>query len=511
MSSSSSSSIEAPQPAVVIPIYNELDEVDKVKFLLSVANKCYTVQEKLEAHLEQFPNVELHEEKDLNTLTQIWLLNYKGMNKEIEDSDNFSLADQVFVVMCYLNACMHRDWSFSPPPLEAMHQIHDAVRWVGVQHTPLTTFTKPSTETLQTLYKLVSQIITFRLYQLTPEVDKSTIQTAPLKPGIEHLIRLVPQLCEVKYIPIEWDKNIHEAKDFGDAPRNSEGMLLKEPEYGEYWLGESGIQFVRQSSRILHALAFEDYIYNLYPDVTETGDENHKKIEIDMESITRFENWMIELSKIDASDDFGDNFRSFVFESLLPVNSRNYSMSRKNYASKSVAQSQFQWELNYDVGLKIYNAFGDQVRHIARDPKHTFYPWMCLFFFSNGLFQSEGVHFLKLFYIGSGGLFENYKRLATLDIEGRHREPFIVRLHRSFMIHYVDPIAKKGKWIRCESAIHAVLLWAHILIRDNDGEIYNGNRLTKWFQQNFLGRDRTQPDTNAMDEEQVYEDLGFIL
>jgi hypothetical protein len=270
-------------------------------------------------------------------------------------------------------------------------------------------------------------------------------------------------------------------KQFGDAPKSLTGEPLSTADAGQqlltYW-SEASIpgMFLPQSARIMQGLAFEEYMWNLYP-----HDDAVPAMPSLAELKIQFHEWIIQGCSVDSSDDFANDFRNAACDNCLPTNSRAYTATRRPGGSANViALTQLQYELGFDVASKIVNSLGLRVRSIGYDPTHRFYELMVVLMFGYSMFHAQRVEFLKQFYIPQSELYLKTKELGVATRFRRLREPYLVRLRRKWCLNYVQPGTQQIRWMECADAIEACLCWLWLVRTHHEDELISGHQIGKW-------------------------------
>ena len=177
-----------------------------------------------------------------------------------------------------------------------------------------------------------------------------------------------------------------------------------------------------------------------------------------------------------------------------------------------------QYELGYDNSNKLSESFGSRVRSVGYDPKHAFYSFMMLYAFGYTMYHEQRVQFIKNYIVRVWDLQDDIKRLTKHTIHGRIREPFIIRMQRSWYIHYfivrttddivpecdadevdLDNEEPQGYWLRVEDTMEACLYWLHLMNVHYKCVLASGHNIEQWARQ-FIDFQQTENRNISEDE-----------
>jgi hypothetical protein len=479
-----------------------MDSVEHITWLQNITTKCKDLLHQCVDHLQQFPTTRLDVEKEGTALRNEWCDKYSLMNEEVASADKFSVSDLVFVTLCHVDIALNVGWRTIPSSDQQLSAVLEVVRFFGCQHTMDTSDAWPTADVLSHLQRCISWIVVHKLADRMPDVEPpnaAIIASLPSSRTMAQLkssassssssssssgVRLIPVRVPLSWMSDTMMARLDNLKQFGDSPKTSTGEALSTADAGQqlltYWSEASvtGV-FLPQTARIMQGLAFEEYLWNLYP-----HDDAIPVIPSLPELKIQFHEWIIQGCSVDSSDDFANDFRNAACDSCLPTNSRAYTASRRPGGSANViALTQLQYELGFDVASKIVNSLGVRVRSIGYEATHRFYPLMVVLMFGYSMFHAQRVEFLKQYYIPQSELHLKSNEFGVATRFRRLREPYLVRLRRKWVLNYVQPGTQQIHWMECTDAIEACLCWLWIVKTNHENELISGHQIGKWSDQ----------------------------
>lgn len=486
-----------------------MSEVEKAKFAADLTEKCVQLCEQCSMHLDQFPTAALDLASDEKEIRDAWLQRYCDINEEQVRLDRYSCGDLVFATLCYARVAINPRIRTQEPGVNPQ-SILEALRYIGCQHTPSTIQFQTEPEFISRLWDAVAYVVVYQLSAVLPARNKYS------------------DIDKISWMPAQIVKGLSTIHQFAEPPKNDKGEYVRQVEVGQWWNEAMRPEalFLNQASRTLQCIEFEAQLLKRVPVIEFSAFDNSSSSNTsacgaaaasssssydptpsDLPVLlnpaalkVRFQKWLLDACKIDTSDDFASEFRSAVFEMLLPVNSRLNAMTRRKGSSSGTVfpLTLLQFELGFDVANTLSEGFGHRVRSIGYDPKHPYYNFMALFMFGYVMFHEQRVNFIQQFFIKNCDLYKSRDRIHTSLKFKRLREPLILYIQRRAYVHFFTD-KDHGYFVRCADTIEACLLWLHLLVHYQKGLLITGHNLTDWSGQ-FLDLTR-KIDTGEEDDD----------
>jgi hypothetical protein len=434
------------------------------------------------------------------------------MNKEIDKLKNKSMSDMVFT-----NLCLFDDAAFSPAsqPLHPTTLLQIA-RCAACQHTPDTKAFWPTRQFLDSLFLEAARVVVAYLTQPDPrgpstgvdvwDVNDSQLASLVWVPAfIKHNLQSIPlpfihseavssssssSMTLRSATAANPSETIIRMHTFAAPPVTADGQFVRDMELGSFWSEAQRPEavFVMLMSRILHGFEYESWVLSKWPVVDAVACERFAPSGSLSALKNQLQAWLANECSIDAQDKFDETFKSAVYESHLPINTRLNAETRRRGASSTAVHDStmlLQFELGLDVARDITNKCGKQVRAIAKDPAHPYFDLLMMQMFAYMMQQDEGVDFADTLLICDAQIRKHMTKLYTTEVFGHLRDPLIVRIARQWHIHWIDPSTKTGSWLRCVDAFEACLFWLIAVVNNHAGELNCAVNIADWAKQHI--------------------------
>ena len=200
---------------------NFSDSVEKAEMLERINEECINIISAATNHMDQFKTARLDMSTQYEALHTLWLRHFGSLNEENVKVDRFSISDLVFVALCFAQLAMFPEWRVCVECDQKLDAVLELIRFVGAQHTPECIW--PDETLLNNLKKNIAWIVVKKLS--TPMLN--------IKKEEEEKQRLIKEkkyksyLTGLSYMSVPLFNDIQNMLTFAEAPRNSEGKLIR--------------------------------------------------------------------------------------------------------------------------------------------------------------------------------------------------------------------------------------------------------------------------------------------
>lgn len=518
---------QQPEELDTIPV-DEKDEHARASYQLTVVRRCIMQYREAIEHMQSFPGTAKDYKAQMASLKRLWLKRFGLLNTEVADADRFSAADLIFGNM---SAMAFASLPTFVPEVESVvvPTLLQIARCIASHHTLSLQKFWPTKQFLDTLFHSAAAVVMGKLAQPDTEAKQFSNDDWILDDVKMNAMTWVPDEVryQLKLVPIslyssgelepaeddEQPEQEQDASTFGMAlrssssssssspaparrqietklirvhtfaapPVTSEGKYLRPMQLGSFWSESCKPEavFIRVMSRVLHGFEFENWLLASCPCVAATSCVRFEPT-IPMPTMkAQMSEWLADMCEIQSNDDFEPNFRKFVYEWCLPINTRLNAQTRSRLGSSASAFQEaialLKMELGVDVASKLGSQFGSPLRSIGKSPNHAYYDLIVIHTFAYTLNQENSVDFSKTHLMFGFDLYSKRDVLEMRKRWGLARDPIVVYLCRHWYVHWVDSDAFQPGWLSCEDAFEACLVWLLVVMKNHKGNLITKN------------------------------------
>jgi hypothetical protein len=450
----------------------DLDLPEKLDAWKKLLQHCH-------AHVQQFWGMPI--QVDSTSAHREWLTNFVALNQELVDTT--SLTDLLYVIRCYILVIQHASTIDRMPACDLKHigRVFTHVKLLAVQNTPATRSFYPTASTLAELELQVAYFVVFE-FSRGPTVLETTMEAIG-KDAIETL-------------PAELAARVREARslDFKEpaAKAVEEGTLAIDPTPGSIWLpGSKSLirTFVGMCSRVFLSVCRDAELkasmhVRLAPIAIATPANR-----------LRLETWLQDRCRVESTNLFMIQFRNFVFESSLPMNTVDVAQSRKSSRTSKLTSAS--GLLDNDCGFmalsRLNYELNVELATIAASGTHELHGMLLAVMFGYVMYQTSKAAFLGVHYLNSQVLHitTELPEFLTKTKWGMNQRPIIIELQRRLYVcdisgpdqfdRETDETNKRVECIECKDMYDALLYWMHLMHSKYDDELLAGNKLLHFY------------------------------